>query len=70
VSTTSTGNAPPTAATASVGGADSALHTLFLNPGTRVSETQFEEMVVNVLHKISIAEFENILERRRREEPT
>jgi hypothetical protein len=70
VSTSSTGNAASTATTASNGGADSALHTLFLNPGTRVSESRFEEIVVNVLHKISIAELENILERRRREGPT
>jgi len=68
----STGNAPPTTATRTIGGATSELCTMWVNPNTRISEAGFEEMVLetmrNSLHKLSIAQLENILEMRRREE--
>ncbi len=46
--------------------------TVYINMGTRVTEARFEEMVLEAmrksLHKLSIAQLENILEARRRQE--
>jgi hypothetical protein len=72
MTTTSNGNAPSTAATASIGESSSTSYTAYLNPSTLVSEARFEEMVLEAmrkaLHRLSIAQLENVLEIRRREE--